>query len=96
MTITKDQKKQLKSMAHHLKPVIMIGQHGLTPAVFEEIELTLDQHELIKVKIAADKKERQVIADKIEHKTQSQLIQKIGQMGIFFRRNEKSPKIILS
>lgn len=96
MTITKDQKKQLKSMAHHLKPVIMIGQQGLTPAVFEEIELTLDQHELIKVKIAADKKERQVIADKIEDKTQSQLIQKIGQMGIFFRRNEKSPKIILS
>ena len=95
MNITKEQKKQLKSMAHHLKPVIMIGQNGLTTAVCEEIDRALDQHELIKVKIAADKKARLIIIDEIVDKTASLPIHKIGQMGIFFRRNTKDPKVIL-
>jgi len=51
-------KKKLRAQAHSLKPVIMIGQSGLTAAVLAEIELALNSHELIKVRIRAEREDR--------------------------------------
>ncbi len=51
MDITKTQQKFLRSKAHHLKPVLWIGQNGLTESVTAEIELALNHHELIKIKL---------------------------------------------
>jgi hypothetical protein len=53
MRPTEQQKRWLKKQVHHLKPVVSLGQAGLTAPVLAEIELALDHHELIKVKIAA-------------------------------------------
>lgn len=80
-------KKQLKSQAHSLKPVVMIGQAGLTPAILAEINIALDCHELIKVKIRAERDERKIISEKICQDTQAELIQTIGQMIIIYRLN---------
>ena len=52
MTLNKKQIQHLKSLAHHLNPVVMIGNNGLTEGVLAEAELALTHHELIKVKIA--------------------------------------------
>ena len=79
-------KKQLKAQAHPLKPVVIVGQSGLTEPVLNEIEITLDSHELIKIKIRADKLERNQIRDQIVTDTQSELIQTIGQIIIIFRK----------
>lgn len=79
-------KKQLKAQAHSLKPVIIVGQSGLTESVLKEIEITLDTHELIKIKIRAEKLERNQIRDQIVTDTQSELIQTIGQIIVIFRR----------
>jgi len=95
MKISQSQKRHLKGLAHHLKPVVMIGQNGLKDTVFDELEIALDVHELIKVRIAADRDERQEITDQILERTKSELIQTIGQMSILFRRNKKKPKIAL-
>jgi RNA-binding protein len=83
------EKKKLKAQAHSLNPVVMIGQAGLTPAVIKEINLALDAHELIKVKIRAERDDRSVIKEQICAETQAELIQSIGQIAILFRKNPK-------
>jgi len=80
-------KKKLRAEAHSLKPVIMIGQAGLTAAVLAEIELALDSHELIKVRIRAEREERKHISDKICTDTGAELIQSIGQIAVIYRLN---------
>ena len=82
-------KKKFKSDAHHLKPVVMIGQAGLTAAVIAEIELALDVHELIKVKIRAERDERKEISDEICAATTAELVQSIGQIIVIYRHNPK-------
>ena len=79
-------KKQLKAQAHTLKPVIIVGQSGLTESVLKEIEITLDTHELIKIKIRAEKELRNQISDKIIADTHSELIQTIGQIIVIYRK----------
>jgi len=81
------QKKQLKAKAHSLKPVIIVGQAGLTESVLQEIEITLDTHELIKIKIRAEKEQRNQTRDQIIIKTQAELIQTIGQIIVVYRKN---------
>jgi RNA-binding protein len=95
MPLSPAQIRNLRSQAHHLKPVVMIGQQGLKDSILEEIEIALDFHELIKVKIAADKPERLQMIDRIIKSSHSELVQHIGQMAILFRRNPEKPKIIL-
>lgn len=82
-----EEKRNLRAQAHALKPVIMIGQAGLTPAVLAETELALDKHELIKVKIRAEREERKQISEQICHETGAELIQSIGQIAVLYRLN---------
>jgi len=88
MSLSAKQKKALKGHAHSLKPVVLMGQHGLTPAVVDEIEQALDFHELIKVKlVAADRQEKNALAETICTSTHSELVQLIGHTGVFYRHN---------
>jgi RNA-binding protein len=80
-------KKKLKAQAHSLKPVIMIGQSGLTAAVLAELELALNTHELIKVRIRAEREDRKLISEKICADTGAELIQSIGQIAVIYRLN---------
>lgn len=80
-------KKKLKTQAHSLKPVIMIGQSGFTAAVLAELELALNTHELIKVRIRAEREERKLISEKICADTGAELIQSIGQIAVIYRLN---------
>ena len=65
----------------------MIGQSGLTAAVLAEIEQALDSHELIKVKIRAERDERKQISKKICTNTGAELIQTIGPIAVIYRLN---------
>jgi len=55
-TLTPAQRRALRAKAHHLHPVVSIGQHGLTPAVLREIDVNLKAHELIKIRIFDDER----------------------------------------
>ncbi len=79
-----ERKKLLKSKAHDLKPVVIIGQSGLTKSVLKEIEVTLETHELIKIKIRAEKESRLQIRDQIIAETKAELIQTIGQIIVIY------------
>ena len=88
--ITEKQKRWLKGEAHHLKPVVMIGQAGLTEAVLAELELALDHHELLKVKVnAGDRDERDAIIAPMVERTGAALINRIGNVAVLFRANPK-------
>jgi RNA-binding protein len=96
MPITPSQKRFLRSQAHHLKPVVLLGQHGLTANVIAEIDTALDAHELVKVRIAGeDRDARYAIIGDITRETGAQLVQAIGHVAVLFRRNEKKPRIAL-
>lgn len=83
------QKKALKAKAHALNPVVMVGQAGLTDAVLAEINLALTTHELIKVKVRAERDDRSNISHLICNETQAELVQSIGQIIVLFRENPK-------
>ncbi len=82
-------KKKLKAQAHSLKPVVIVGQAGVTDGVLAETEIALDHHELIKVKIRAERDDRIALSDKICAATKAELIQTIGQIVVLYRHNPK-------
>ncbi len=90
MQLTNKQKQHLKSLAHKLKPVVMLGSNGLTEGILAEIELALAHHELIKVKIATDDREmKQLIADTIVSKVNAVKVQVIGHILVIYRPSEE-------
>ncbi|MBS9431394.1 ribosome assembly RNA-binding protein YhbY [Photorhabdus hainanensis] len=95
MTLNKKQVQHLRSLAHPLKPVVMIGNNGLTEGVLAEIEQTLSHHELIKVKIAGEDREtKNLIADAIVRESGAYNVQIIGKILVLYRQSEER-KIIL-
>ena len=81
-------RQSLKAQAHHLKPVILLGAKGLTPAVIEETNIALNAHELIKVKInGAEKADRQAMAADMCQQLNADLVQLIGSTAIIYRVN---------
>jgi len=96
MQLSKSQIKHLLSLSHNLKPVILIGQNGITENVLQELEIALDHHELVKIKIAGDDREsRNGAIETLCRKTSAEKIQSIGKTLTLFRRNVKKPKIEL-
>ncbi|GJM10899.1 MAG: RNA-binding protein [Lysobacteraceae bacterium] len=96
MTLSKDQKKYLRGMTHHLKPVILIGNSGLSDAVKAEIELALERHELIKVKLrGSDREARTEAITTIATEHRCELIHAIGGVASFYRRHPKKPKLAI-
>lgn len=81
-------RKSLKAQAHHLKPVILLGAKGLTPAVVEETNNALVAHELIKVRISGtEKPDRIIMANELCEQLQAELVQLIGHTAIIYRQN---------
>lgn len=93
--LSNKQTRHLRSLAHGLKPVVIVGDKGLTTAVLEEIDSALEIHELIKVKVRADEREeRQQMIQTMTKKTHSENVQRVGHIVTLFRRN-KEAKIAL-
>jgi len=95
MAVTDKQKRYLKGLAHSLKPVVMIGNSGLTESVLAEIENALQHHELIKVRVSGQERaDRKQMLDQIAAQTGADLVQVIGHIGGFYRP-AKEPTIQL-
>ena len=88
MSLTPKTKQALKARAHALKPVVLIGNQGLTPAVSKEIDRALHDHELIKIRVASNDRElRRALISEICAAQQAELVQLIGNIGVLFRKN---------
>ncbi len=88
MSLTEKNKRELRGRGHALKPVVSIGNSGLSKAVLREIELSLEHHELMKIKIGgADREQRKIIIEKICDTFKAELVQAIGHIALIYRKH---------
>ena len=86
MSLSEQTRRELRTRGHTLKPVVSIGNAGLSPAVMREIELSLAHHELMKIKISGGEREQRgdMIAQICEQLGAEQ-VQPIGHIALIYR-----------
>ncbi|MEQ1502718.1 MAG: ribosome assembly RNA-binding protein YhbY [Myxococcota bacterium] len=95
MPLTSAQTRHLRALAHHLDPVVRVGSAGVTDAVIDKLDKELEIHELLKVKIDADRDGVKEAGDKLAASTRSQIAQVIGKVVVLYRRRADQPSIEL-
>lgn len=88
------QRKYLRGLAHGLKPVVFVGQKGVTDALGKAINEALDTHELIKIKFIEfkEKAHKTAISERIQSDTGAALAGLIGHTAIFYRAHKDPEK----
>ena len=80
--------KHLKALAHKLKPIVTVGQHGMKDSINDELAIAIDFHQLVKIKVnVGDRDVRDTLISQLANTHQAQIIQKIGNMAVLYRRN---------
>ena len=96
MPLTKTQLHHLRALAHALKPVVWLGQQGLSDAVMAEIDLALEHHELIKLKLRGlDRETRRQSVQEICARSGAECVQQIGQITVLYRRARERSRLSL-
>jgi RNA-binding protein len=96
MDLTERQRRYLRGLAHPLKPLVMIGDSGLTEGVAKETARALHDHELIKVRVrGAEREQRDALLADLAQRTGSTLIHRIGHVAVLYRRRAEMPKIVI-
>ncbi len=85
VSLTPRERAHLKARAHALEPRVQVGQAGLSDAVITEIDRALTAHELIKVKILADRDPRDEIAEAMCARTDAAIVQQVGKVVVLWR-----------
>ncbi len=84
--LSSKQIKYLRGRAHHLNPVVIVGQYGVTESVLKEVETTLNHHELIKVQLRCDDQtELRELMERITDGVKATLVQVIGHKAVLYR-----------
>ena len=85
--------KQLRTIGHQLKPIVIISEHGLTEGVLAELNRALNDHELIKVKFAVeDRNTKNALITETIEATRAELVQTIGKIALIYRLAKKTNK----
>lgn len=96
MNLSETQKKFLRGLGHLLKPMVTVGDAGLSNSVMQEFDTTLSHHELIKVRIrTGSRKNRDALLDELCRAGSGSLIQRIGNVALIYRANPEKPRIEL-
>jgi len=86
LNLSVSQRLELKGRAHPLKPIVIIGNAGLTPAVLDEIERSLKSHDLLKVRVMNDDREaRAAMLTEICGILNAGAVQHIGKILVIYR-----------
>ncbi len=95
MPISPDRKKQFRTIGHKLNPIVTIAGNGLSEGVINELNRALDDHELIKVKLAvAEREDRKALVEEIAELPNIEIIQEIGKVLLIYKPNKKAnPKL---
>jgi RNA-binding protein len=89
--LTSAERKQLKTRAHSLDPMVMIGGKGLTDEVVKEIELALKAHELIKVRAPSlERQQREQAVKSIAERTGAEIVQTVGKVFVLYRKRDEA------
>ncbi|GAB3743575.1 ribosome assembly RNA-binding protein YhbY [Lysobacter olei] len=94
--LTSAQTRFLRGQAHDLKAMLQVGGKGITDALVAEVDLALEHHELIKVKVgAADREARDTMIDELAERTGAALVQRIGHTAVLYRPSKDRRQIVL-
>ncbi|OOZ41763.1 RNA-binding protein [Solemya pervernicosa gill symbiont] len=94
MPLTDSQKRHLRGLGHSLKPLIIVGDKGISEGLIEETRSTITHHELIKVRVnAMDRESRDAMIATLCEACKAELIQRIGHVALLFKRNIDKPRI---
>ena len=94
--LTSAQTRFLRGQAHDLKALLQIGNKGVTPAFLAELDAVLEQHELVKVKVAGEDREaRDAMIGELAEKADAALVQRIGHTATLYRPARERPQIVL-
>ena len=93
MTLTSKERAELRAEAHHLTPLVHVGQHGLTPAIISTLDDALRTHELVKVQLGkqVDVTARDA-AEQLATAVRADVVQVIGKTTTLYRLNRKLEK----
>jgi RNA-binding protein len=96
MVLSDKQKKHLRRLAHALHPIVAVGNAGLTDAVVGELERALSDHELVKVSVRlGDRAARDEALEALARRTSALTVQRIGHVGVLYRRGPGIAKVLL-
>lgn len=96
MPLSAAQKRYLRGFTHALKPIVMIGQKGVTATLLAEFDAALAHHELVKVKLGdADRDTRAATIESLRAHSGAQIIQSIGKIACFYRLNPERTQFTL-
>ena len=87
--LTSERRKQMRAIGHHLKPVVLITDNGMSTGLLEELHRALEDHELIKVKVRAERDTRMILIDSLCKETGAHCVQSMGAMALLFRAAER-------
>ena len=97
MTLTPAQRRRLKSLAHHLEPLVQVGRKGITESLIGAVDEVLTNHELVKVRFMDFKDEKHALSDQIVERTGAGLVGIIGNVLTIYRPStvEEKRRIVL-
>jgi len=95
MALSPEQRREYRALAHHLKPVVQIGDNGISEGLAQELERALNDHELIKVKVSSSNRdERREMLEAACETTGAELVQTIGKVAVLLRRaRDPNPRL---
>ena len=94
--LSEAQKKHLRGIGHGLKPLILVGEAGVSESLYAEFDTTLSHHELIKIRVrAADRRERNAIIEALCARSGAALVQRVGNVALVYRENPDVKKVRL-
>ncbi len=86
VTLSEKERKALRRLAHHRRPVVIVGAAGVTDAVVAELDRALARHELLKVRVnAPDRKARDAMIAELCARTDAALVQRVGHVAVLYR-----------
>ena len=90
-TLNSSQRKELRSLAHHLDPIVLIGAKGVTATVITSVDQALEAHELIKIKFNDFKDAKKELTEEIAESTSCEIAGIIGHVATLYRQH-RDPK----
>ncbi|RVU84485.1 YhbY family RNA-binding protein [Leucothrix sargassi] len=94
MEMNTKQIKHLKSLGHKLNPIVTVGQHGMKESINNELEIALDFHQLVKLKVnVGDRDARDALIQQIVDTHKALLVQRVGNVALLYRKNKDKPSV---
>jgi RNA-binding protein len=93
--LTGKQRRHLRSLGHHLDPVVVVGKEAVSPSLVKATKEALAQHELVKVKLLETAGDRHALAEELAQSAGAELAGVLGRTALIYKRHPKEPKIKL-